>query len=116
MPARVDVNRESMVELIGILLDNAVKYGPKDGKVEIHGVLKEETYELRVRDHGQGIAEYDLPHVFERMYRGDKARSSKVSGHGIGLSLARNIAHANEASLDAGNAPGGGAVFTLTIR
>jgi signal transduction histidine kinase len=50
------------------------------------------------------------------MYRGDKARSSKVSGHGIGLSLARQIAAANDATLHAGNAPGGGAVFTLTLQ
>lgn len=114
--ARVDVNQESLVELIAILLDNAVKYGPKDGKVEVNGDLKDETYILRVRDHGPGISEQDLPHIFERMYRGDKARSSKVSGHGIGLSLARQIAEANEATLEAGNAEGGGAVFTLTFK
>ena len=115
-PAKVDVNRESMIELLSILLDNAVKYGPKDGKVEIGGILGEETYTLTVRDHGAGIAEEDLPHIFERMYRGDKAHSSKVSGHGIGLSLAKKIAEANEATLVAGNAPGGGAVFTLTLE
>lgn len=114
-PATVDVNRESMVELICILLDNAVKYGKQDGKVEIGGALSGETYSLTVRDHGPGIAEDDLPHIFERMYRGDKARSSKVSGHGIGLSLARQIADANEAILEGGNAPGGGAIFTLTL-
>jgi two-component system sensor histidine kinase CiaH len=114
-PAAVDVNRESMVELLAILLDNAVKYGPKDGTVEINGTLETETYALTVRDYGPGISEEDLPHIFERMYRGDKARSSKVSGHGIGLSLAWQIAEANEATLTAGNAPDGGAVFTLTI-
>ena len=115
-PAKVDVNRESMIELITILLDNAVKYGPKDGAVEIVGVLSDEVYTVTVRDHGPGIAEDDLPHIFERMYRGDKARSSKVSGHGIGLSLAQQIAGANEATLEAGNAPGGGAIFTLTLQ
>jgi len=115
MPAKVDVNYESMVELLAILLDNAVKYGRKDGKVKVGGTLSGETYTLTVRDYGQGIAEDDLPHIFERMYRGDKARSSKVSGHGIGLSLARQIADANEATLEAGNAPGGGAIFTLTL-
>jgi two-component system sensor histidine kinase CiaH len=116
MPAKVDINRESMVELMAILLDNAVKYGPKNGKVEVRGVLSDEVYTLMVRDHGPGITEEDLPHIFERMYRGDKARSSKVSGHGIGLSLAKQIAEANEAKLEAGNAPGGGAVFTLTFQ
>ena len=115
-PAKVDINRESVVELLAILLDNAIKYGPGNGKVELSGVLGGETYTLTVRDHGPGIADADLPHIFERMYRGDKARSSRVSGHGIGLSLARQIARANEATLEAANAPGGGAVFTLKLQ
>ncbi len=115
MAAQIDVNRESIVELLTILLDNAVKYGPKNGTVEISGSMHDEAYVLTVRDHGPGIAEADLPHIFERMYRGDKARSSKVAGHGIGLSLARQIAKANETILTAGNAAGGGAEFTLTF-
>jgi signal transduction histidine kinase len=116
VPATVDVNRVSMVELLTILLENAVKYGPKEGKVEVVGRMRDENYVLTVRDHGPGIAEKDLPHIFERMYRGDKARSGRVGGHGIGLSLARKIAEANEATLDAGNALDGGAVFTLTLQ
>jgi len=116
IPAKVDVNRESIVELLSILLDNAVKYGPRDGTVEISGELKNDTYVLTVRDHGPGIPDTDLPHIFERMYRGDKARSSKIGGHGIGLSLARQIATANDAELVAGNAAGDGAVFTLTLH
>lgn len=115
-PATVDVNRDGLVELLGILLDNAVKYGPKDGRVEVVGTLEDGMYVLTVRDHGPGITEEDLPHIFERMYRGDKARSSRVSGHGIGLSLAKQIAEANEATLTAGNASEGGAVFTLTLQ
>lgn len=114
-PAAVDVNRESIIELLGIVLDNAVKYGPAKGTVDIMGELSDQTYTLTIRDRGPGISDEDLPHIFERMYRGDKARSSKVAGHGIGLSLARQIAEANEATLTAGNAPGGGAVFTLTF-
>lgn len=115
-PAKVDVNRESIIELLSILLDNAVKYGGDGGKVEISGRMQEGAYEMTVRDYGPGIAEEDLPHIFERMYRGDKARSSKVSGHGIGLSLAQEIAEANEATLTATNAPGGGALFSLTLQ
>jgi signal transduction histidine kinase len=115
-PAKVDVNQESVVELLSILLDNAIKYGPPKGPVEIAGNLQHERYVITVRDHGKGIAEEDLPHIFERMYRGDKARSSKVSGHGIGLSLASQIASANDAVLQAGNAPDGGAIFTLSLQ
>ena len=115
-PAQIDVNRESLVELLTILLDNAVKYGPKKGTIEITAQMRDAQYEIRVRDHGPGIAEEDLPHIFERMYRGDKARSAKVSGHGIGLSLARQIAEANEATLEVSNALGGGAEFTVTLH
>jgi two-component system sensor histidine kinase CiaH len=112
--ATVVGNYESLVQLLGILLENAVKYGPEDGVIEVHGAKQGNDYVLTVRDHGTGIADEDLPHVFERMYRGDKARSSRgVSGHGIGLSLAQQIAEANEARLEAANHPEGGAVFTL---
>jgi signal transduction histidine kinase len=114
--AKVDVNRDSIVELLSILLDNAIKYGPSKGPVEIEGKIDQERYVITVRDHGKGIPEEDLPHLFERMYRGDKARSSKVSGHGIGLSLAHQIAQANDATLVAANAPSGGAVFTLSLQ
>jgi signal transduction histidine kinase len=115
-PALVDVHAESITELLAILLDNAVKYGPADGEVVVRGTLEDDAYKITVQDHGPGIADKDLPHLFERMYRGDRARSSRVPGHGIGLSLAQQIAMANEAVLSAANAPDGGAVFTLILR
>lgn len=114
-PATVHGDRESLVELLVILLENACKYGPKNGEVTILGSAQDGHYTLQVRDHGPGIAETDLPRIFERMYRGDKARSSKISGYGIGLSLARQIAEANHARLEAANHTDGGAVFTLTL-
>jgi two-component system sensor histidine kinase CiaH len=114
--ATIDVDGESLTELLTILLDNAVKYGPKDGKVTIAGRLEGTRYIITVHDHGPGISDEDLPHIFERMYRGDKARSSAVSGHGIGLSLAYQIAMANNATLEADNHLEGGAVFTLTLQ
>lgn len=115
-PATVLADKESITQLLSILLDNAVKYGAKDGSIEITGVRDDSGYSLAVRDHGPGISEEDLPHIFERMYRGDKARSSKVAGHGIGLSLAQQIAEANEAELSAANHPSGGAIFTLILH
>jgi signal transduction histidine kinase len=109
-------DRDSLLQLLGILLDNAVKYGSSGGKVDITGALHGNEYCFEVRDYGGGIAEEDLPHIFERMYRGDKARSKTVSGHGIGLSLAAQIAGANQAGLTAANHPKGGAVFRLTLQ
>lgn len=111
--ANVLGDHASLVQLLGILLDNAVKYGPRDGRVEITGAPDDGEYLLTIRDHGAGIAAADLPHIFERMYRGDKARSNTTSGHGIGLSLASQIALANGLQLWADNHPEGGAVFSI---
>ncbi len=108
-------DKDSLTQLVTILLDNAVKYGPKDGIVEVAGMTQGNEYTLAVRDHGKGIAAADLPRVFERMYRGDKARSNSIPGHGIGLSLALQIATASGAKLTAANHPEGGAVFSLTL-
>lgn len=114
-PATVQTDRESLVELLTILIDNAAKYGPKDGEVIVGGEKRGEGYVLAVRDHGPGIADDDMPHIFDRMYRGDKARSSRVGGHGIGLSLAKQIAEANGASIEASNHPDGGALFIVNL-
>ncbi len=108
-------DKDSLTQLVGILLDNAVKYGLAKGVVEVAGKAQGNEYVLTVRDHGKGIAEADLPRVFERMYRGDKARSNSVPGHGIGLSLAQQIAVANNARLEVANHPKGGAIFSLAL-
>ena len=108
-------NRESLVQLLSILLDNAAKYGPSNGTVEVTGELHGNDYQFSVRDHGAGIADKDLPYIFERMYRGDKARNNTVSGHGIGLSLAQQIAVANGTHVSAANHVEGGAVFSFSL-
>jgi two-component system, OmpR family, sensor histidine kinase CiaH len=114
-PARILADRESLTEVMTILLDNAAKYGPKDGEIIVGGEKRGDGYVLAVRDHGPGISEEDLPHIFERMYRGDKARSSRVSGHGIGLSLAKQIVDVSDGTIEATNHPNGGALFVVTL-
>lgn len=68
---------------------------------------------VRVQDSGLGIDAQDLPHVFERFYRSDDARSG--DGTGLGLAIARSIAEAHEGNISAQNSPEGGALFTLTL-
>ena len=114
-PGRAMGNYDSLVQLLGILLDNAAKYGPHGGTVTIHGLRQGGQYVLEVIDEGKGIAEADLPHIFERLYRGDKARSTKAGGVGLGLSLAREIVRANQGSISARNAPPKGACFTVRL-
>lgn len=112
--AKVAVHRESMVQLMDILLDNALKYGVSGKEVVIHGQVKSGRYLLAVRDKGPGLAVGDLPYLFDRLYRGDKARSTP--GYGLGLALAREIAEANCATIAARNIPGGGASFEVSLE
>jgi two-component system OmpR family sensor kinase len=111
-------HHDSLVQLLDILLDNAIKYGPNDGVVVVHGARHGGQYLLQVIDGGSGIDSNDLPHIFERLYRGDKARSSKAGGYGLGLSLAQEIAHANHSHLTVKNnvgAPGACFEFRLEV-
>ena len=113
--AHVLGDRESLERLLSIIIDNAIKYGPDKGTVYITGRKTSTFYALKIRDEGPGIAAHDLPHIFDRLYRGDKARSTKAEGYGLGLALAKQIAEANHASIVAQNAKGGGAEFTVEL-
>jgi two-component system sensor histidine kinase MprB len=89
------------------LLDNAVKWSPAGGLVELalHGGT------LTIRDHGPGFAAADLAHVFERFYRADDARGTP--GSGLGLAIVRQAAEAHGGWVEAHNAPGGGALMRV---
>ncbi|MCF3143176.1 sensor histidine kinase [Streptomyces platensis] len=102
-----------LARLLSNLLDNAAKFSPPGGPVEtaLRGVPG--ALELTVRDHGPGIEAGDLPHVFDRFYRAKAARA--LPGSGLGLAMARQIAHAHGADLTAEQAPGGGALFRLRM-
>ncbi|HET8822158.1 MAG TPA: HAMP domain-containing sensor histidine kinase [Thermoleophilaceae bacterium] len=91
------------------LLDNALKWSPGGSTVEIDVA----DGGLSVRDHGPGFAEIDLPHVFERFYRADTARS--MPGSGLGLAIVRQAAEAHGGEARASNAPGGGALVHVTF-
>jgi signal transduction histidine kinase len=113
--AKLYGHQESLVRLLIILLDNAVKYGKERGTVYLAGARHGTNYVLTLRDEGAGIAEKDLPHIFDRLYRGDPARARTTSGYGLGLALAREIVQANNGSIRAYNDPRGGAVFSVQL-
>lgn len=113
--AKVIGHQDSLEQCLDILLDNAIKYGPEKGVVRISGKIEDNYYLLWVQDEGSGISEHDMPYIFDRLYRGDKARSSKTGGYGLGLALAKSIAQANNADIRAQNVPGGGACFILRL-
>ena len=113
--AKVLGQSESLVQLVTIIVDNAIKYSPARTTIYIHAVKDGDKYHLSIRDEGPGISEDDLPLIFNRLYRGDKSRSTKVAGYGLGLSLAKEIVKANKASIMVRNYPEGGAQFVITL-
>ena len=98
-----------LVRAVNNLLDNAVRFNAPGAPIEVR--LKDG--ELTVRDHGPGFDAAELPHVFDRFFRG--ARSRERSGSGLGLAIARQAAAAHGGSAAAANAPGGGALLTMRL-
>jgi two-component system sensor histidine kinase MprB len=108
-PAVVDGSAERLARAINNLLDNAAMHSPAGAPVEVTVA----TDGVRVRDHGPGVAEQDLPHLFDRFYRGTEARGEH--GSGLGLAIVRQVAEQHHGSVEVANAPDGGAVFTLRL-
>jgi two-component system sensor histidine kinase MprB len=108
-PSVVVGSRARLARAVGNLLDNAVKWSPPDGTVEV----TVRDGEVTVRDHGPGIAQADLPHVFDRFYRAPSARG--LPGSGLGLAIVKHVADAHGGSVVAAAAPGGGTLLALTL-
>lgn len=112
VPVRLDPRLTALA--LAHLLENASKYTPARAPVEVHARVTDEGLEIRVRDHGDGIAAADLPHLFERFYRGGNARA-RTSGTGMGLWIARGLVAAQHGTLRAENCVDGGALFTIFV-
>jgi two-component system sensor histidine kinase MprB len=108
-PTVVEGTRERLARAVNNLLDNAATHSAAGGLVEVSAGPDG----LRVRDHGAGIAEEDLPHLFDRFYRGASARGRP--GSGLGLAIVRQVAEQHGGGVRASNAPGGGAEFTVSL-
>jgi two-component system sensor histidine kinase MprB len=108
-PVIVEGVPERLSRAINNLLDNAAHHSARGGVVEV--VVDREG--VRIRDHGTGIDAADLPYVFDRFYRG--ANSRHRQGSGLGLAIVRQVAAQHGGSVEAANAPDGGAVFTLRL-
>jgi signal transduction histidine kinase len=102
----------SLQRLIWILLDNAAKYTPSPGTIQVRLATSGENVAVTVEDNGKGISAADLPHIFERFYRADQSRS-QVEGFGLGLSIAMWIANVHQASLSASSKENEGSVFKI---
>lgn len=112
----IQANRESLEEMMLIFLDNAVKYTPPKGKVTVKTRTDKRNLILEIKDTGIGIAKKDLPHIFDRFYRADLARSkNEAGGYGLGLSIAKKIADSHRGAITVESKLGQGSTFTLRL-
>lgn len=91
----VYADQDKMSQVLNNIISNALKYSTEDGEIQIEVIDHSKAVELRVKDTGIGIAESDLPHIFERFYRVDKSRNHKTGGVGVGLTITRAIIEAH---------------------
>jgi signal transduction histidine kinase len=100
-------------QVLANLVDNAIKYTPSGGRVTVRAHREGPNVRFDVADTGIGIASHDLPHIWERLYRGDRSRTER--GLGLGLSLVRAIVLAHGGAVDVTSEPGRGSTFTVRL-
>src|SRR5437763_502472 len=114
-PVKVYGYADQLKQVLVGLLGNADKYTPYEGSVSLSLSTDEHFAIVRVSDTGIGILPEDLPHIFERFYRADRARSRDRGGSGLGLTIAQGIVQEHEGSIEVESTPGKGSTFTLKL-
>ena len=113
-PIHVRGDAQALERLFLCILENAVKYTPT-GEVSLHAEVQNGSISVAIRDTGLGIAEKDLPHIFDRFYRADQARSVEVRGSGLGMAIARWIAETHQGTITAASEVGKGSTFEVRL-
>ncbi|MFA5025974.1 MAG: ATP-binding protein [Candidatus Shapirobacteria bacterium] len=109
-------NKDKLSELFVILLDNAIKYSPKNSLIKIGSKTGKRQVVIKVSDQGLGIEEKDLPHIFERFYRADSARSHfEEGGYGLGLAIAKKIVDEHGGKILVNSIVGKGSEFKIIL-
>jgi heavy metal sensor kinase len=111
----VDADPSRLKQVVVNLLDNAIKYTAEGGKVTVSVTQRDGHAVLEVADNGLGISASDLPHVFERFYRADKARSRQMGGTGLGLSIVRSICLAHGGHVTVNSTEGYGSLVSVEL-
>lgn len=106
-------NGDRLAQLMVILVDNALKFTPTGGTVSVTVTVEDEWETLTIADTGSGIIEEDLPYIWERFYKADKAHTRTSGGTGLGLAIAREIINLHSAVAEVTSKPGQGTVFTI---
>jgi two-component system phosphate regulon sensor histidine kinase PhoR len=114
LPA-LQADEARLQEVIYNLLDNAVKYSPSGGKITVRATSDDRRLIFSVSDKGAGIPARDLPRIFERFYRSDKARHRELGGTGLGLSIVKHIAHLHRGEVEAESEIGRGTTVRVSL-
>ena len=109
----VQADEEAVREIADNLIDNAIKYTPDDGSVHVRCSLQDDDVQVEIADTGIGIPREDLPRIFERFYRVDKARSRALGGTGLGLSIVKHLVQSIGGRIDVTSRLGSGTKFTV---
>jgi len=114
-PVMLPFDRERIVQLLSNLIGNGLKFTPRDGEVRVILSDLPEGAVLEVRDSGPGILATELPHVFERFFRGTNVGDARASGSGLGLAIARSIVEMHGGQIEVASKIGEGSVFTVRL-
>jgi signal transduction histidine kinase len=110
----IQADYERLAQVLDNLISNALRHTPTQGQVTLSASLDGERVQLRIQDTGSGISPEDLPHIFDRFYRGDKSRQSNGES-GLGLAIARSLVEAHGGTISAESHPGQGSIFTVSL-
>ena len=113
----MDFDEDKLMQIVSNLLSNALKFTPKDGKVELstENLLSQHSFSIRVKDNGPGIAAEHLPQIFDRFYRIENPLLQSQSGSGLGLALTRELITLMNGTVSVESEPGAGTQFTITL-
>jgi len=109
----IEVDVERMVQVLGNLMSNALRYTPPGGQITLSARQSDNQVQISITDTGVGIAAEDLPYVFERSFRGDKARTHPAGETGLGLSIAKSLVQVQGGTISVESEPGKGTTFTI---
>jgi len=112
----VYADRDAIQRVLINLLHNAIKFTPERGEIRVRTYLEKDRAFISVEDTGKGIAQDEIPYIFDRFYKTDKSRSADRTGVGLGLAIARNIIVSHNETIKVESEEGHGTKFIFTLR
>ena len=111
----VKADPDRLLQILSNLVTNAIRHAGEDATITLWARTRGAEVQLNVADNGKGIAPEELPHVFDRLYRGSQARTGAPGGAGLGLSIAKSLAKAMGGDLNVRSTPSQGTTFTIRL-